>query len=153
MQANPTCYAYHFDEPSSYDNEWNGLAHHSLENVYIWNVLRHTLTENQQKQATRMAHLWLRFAAGEKPWPQFGPEHNFMVFGGTKAVLRTPAQDEKRGYSVWKTIREMGGKDLVEKWGDFAFQLCVLKRELLDQSFTPRSVVEVAKDRNPAFCN
>lgn len=29
VRANPNIYAYHFDVPSSFDNAWGGLAHHS----------------------------------------------------------------------------------------------------------------------------
>ncbi|CAJ2503303.1 Uu.00g106970.m01.CDS01 [Anthostomella pinea] len=140
MRANPHCYAYHFDEPSRYDNEWGGLAHHSLENIYIWNVLRHTLPPAQQKQAARMAALWLRFASGDSPWPAFGHEQSIMLFGGGEATLSNPSQDARRGYSRWESIRDLGGKDLIESWGEFAFQLCILKRELLDPSFEMKAM-------------
>jgi len=59
-----------------------------------------------------------------------------MLFGAGEAALRTPAEDGGRGYCVLKAIRDMGGSDLLEKWGDFAFQLCVSKRELTDPEFT-----------------
>lgn len=140
MQANPTCYAYHFDEPSTYDNEWGGLAHHSLENIYIWNVLRHTLSSKQQIQAKRIANLWLSFAAGRSPWPSFGDGQNFMVFGEGEAKMLTPSKDSVRGYEKWNAIRHLGGKDLIEAWGEFAYQLCILKRELLDPHTSPKAL-------------
>jgi len=70
-----------------------------------------------------------------------------MVFGAGEAALRTPAQDGGRDYCVWKAIRDMGGSDLLEKWGDFAFQLCVAKRELIDPEFT----LSTARNQSLAF--
>lgn len=147
MRANPTCYAYHFDEKSPYDNEWGGLAHHSLENIFIWNVLRHTLSPAQQEQAATISSMWLRFAGGQEPWQSFGREQKMMIFEKGRTKLSTPAEDPKRGYSAWKQIREMGGAELVEEWGEFAFQLCIMKRELLDPSVAPRPIEVGALDK------
>jgi hypothetical protein len=73
MRAHRDCYAYHLDEPSPCDTDWVGLAHRSLENIFIWSTLRATLPPKQQAQSRRMAGLWLRFAGGGEPWARFGP--------------------------------------------------------------------------------
>ncbi|GAB7356842.1 hypothetical protein MBLNU459_g7716t1 [Dothideomycetes sp. NU459] len=150
MRAAPTCYAYHFDELSHYENEWKGLAHHSLENIYIWNVLRHTLKPDQQRLASIMAGKWLGFANGKEPWAPFGQEQNMMIFGGKEEPhLSNPVDDKVRGYQNWQRIRELGGKDLVERWGEFSFQLCILKREILDRNVRP-AAIEVPELQNTA---
>ncbi|KAI9736173.1 MAG: hypothetical protein M1834_001058 [Cirrosporium novae-zelandiae] len=121
--------AYHFDEPSPYPNEWHGLAHHSLDNVFIWNVLRHTLPLTQQIQARRMAKFWLQFAGGGQPWVPFGMEKRVMVFGGGEAEVKTVEEDKGRGYERWGRIRELG---LVEEWGRLADEICIRRSELVD---------------------
>lgn len=32
-KSNPEIRAFHFDQPSEYDNDWKGFAHHSLDNA------------------------------------------------------------------------------------------------------------------------
>lgn len=71
----------------------------------------------------------------------FGQEQNFMIFGpNQEARMSDPTKDESRGYKNWDRIRELGGRDLVEKWGEFAFQLCIMKREILDPSVAPHAI-------------
>jgi hypothetical protein len=53
MRAHPGFFAYHFDEPSPYDTDWIGLAHQSLENIFIWSTLRDTLPPVQQAGGSR----------------------------------------------------------------------------------------------------
>lgn len=137
MRAYPSCYAYHFDEPSPFDNEWGGLAHHSLDNVFIWNVLRHTLPLSQQRQSKRMAQFWLSFANGEAPWEEFGSEAKMMVFADGEACLRTPEMDQERGYGRWKRIRELG---LAEDFGKLCDDICIRRRDILDPSVEPKAM-------------
>lgn len=141
MRAVPSCYAYHFDEQSHYDNEWGGLAHHSLENIYIWNVLKHILLPSQQRLASIMAGKWLAFANEKELWEAFGEQQTMMIFGGgTEPHLSSPKQDERRGFQNWQRIRDLGGKDFVERWGEFAFQLCIMKREILNSDVAPAAI-------------
>jgi hypothetical protein len=76
-----------------------------------------------------MAGLWLRFVQGLKPWPRFGPEHQFMTFGpnGT-AMMRQASEDMDRGYKKWATIRHEG---LMNDFGRLSDDLCILRRAIL----------------------
>ncbi|KGO47152.1 Carboxylesterase, type B [Penicillium expansum] len=134
MRAFPSCFAYHFDEPSPYDNEWGGLAHHSLENVFIWSTLRHTLPPAQQKQSEQMARLWLRFAQGEEPWERFSRAEKMMIFANGTAEIKTPAEDSGRGYERWAQVQREG---LQEAFGRLSDDLCILRRNLLDMNVKP----------------
>ncbi|KAJ5887952.1 Carboxylesterase type B [Penicillium taxi] len=134
MRAAPECFAYHFDEPSPYDNEWGGLAHHSFENIFIWSVLRHTLPPSQQEQSKRMAALWLKFGQGQDPWPKFGKNENIMIFENGQANLKTPTEDAERGYGKWSQIQKEG---LQEEFGKLADDLCILRGDLLNPDVQP----------------
>ncbi|KAK9415745.1 putative Carboxylic ester hydrolase [Seiridium unicorne] len=146
IRAYPQCYAYHFDEPSPYENEWGGLAHHSLENVFIWAVLRHTLPPSQKEQSKRMTGLWLKFASGANPWDQFGEEGNMMVFSQGRADLVNEELDQNRGYKRWHQIRDLG---LSEAFGKFADDICIRRYDILDVNFAPKAM-EVTKDPIPS---
>ncbi|RYP35287.1 hypothetical protein DL767_003875 [Monosporascus sp. MG133] len=112
MRAHPDCFAYHFDEPSYYDTDWIGLAHHSFENIFIWSTLRSTLREHQQGLSRKMAHLWLRFVVGDEPWPRFGPNQLLMFFGpDAKTSVKPAAEDTDRGYARWEAISQEGLMD------------------------------------------
>ncbi|KAJ5646846.1 Carboxylesterasetype B [Penicillium lividum] len=134
MRAFPDCFAYHFDEPSPYENEWGGLAHHSLENVFIWSPLRHTLPAAQQMQSDRMAKLWLKFAQGEEPWARFGPDKKMMIFANGSAEIKTPVEDASRGYERWEQVQKAG---LQEAFGKLSDDLCILRGNLLDVNVKP----------------
>lgn len=138
MRAHADCYAYHFDEPSPYDTDWVGLAHHSLENIFIWSTLRATLPPVQQAQSRRMAGLWLRFVGGGEPWARFGPREQLMFFGPDgKSEVRTAEEDAARGYARWEAIRREG---LMGDFGRLSDELCILRRSLLDPNVKPRAI-------------
>lgn len=138
MCAYPDCYAYHFDEPSPYDNEWGGLAHHSFENIFIWSVLRHTLPPAQVAQSKRMSGMWLQFANGKAPWEQFGAEGKMMVFGPKgRAEVKTREQDKDRGYDKWEQVRKAG---LVDQWGLLADDICMRRRDILNPAVKPQAM-------------
>lgn len=138
MRAHPDCFAYHFDEPSPYDTDWVGLAHHSLENIFIWSGLRSTLPAVQQEQSKRMAGLWLRFAKGDEPWSRFGLDQRLMFFGpnGT-AEVNTATSDSVRKYSRWETIYEQG---MMDDFGRLSDELCILRRDILDPKVEPKAI-------------
>ncbi|KAI4596300.1 hypothetical protein KJ359_005429 [Pestalotiopsis sp. 9143b] len=150
MRANPQSYAYHFDEPSPYDNEWNGLAHHSLDNVFIWSVLRGTLPAEQQRQSERMANLWLTFAAGHRPWEEFGGEGHMMVFAGGRATLETATSDSQRGYRIWQRIKEIG---LTQAWGEFSHDICIMRHAVLDINFEPKAMEVTSSSSEAGVAN
>lgn len=138
MRAYPDCFAYHFDEPSPYDTDWTGMAHHSLENTFIWSTLRSTLPVAQQTQSRRMAALWLRFTGGEEPWPRFGIDQRLMFFGPNGvAEVKRAEQDPIRGYARWEAIRREG---LLDEFGRLSDELCILRKDILDPEVEPEAV-------------
>jgi carboxylesterase type B len=137
VRANPNIYAYHFDIPSPFDNDWGGLAHHSLDNVYIWGLLRHLLPPHQQKVSSDMAQAWLKFANGQEPWRSFGENKTWAVWTNTKLEERTVEQDKDRGYAIWEEIEryskeKTGGLVMVDDFYDLCDDLCMRRRQLTD---------------------
>lgn len=137
LRSHPQMYAYHFDVPSPFDNEWNGLAHHSLDNVYIWGLLKHLLPPHQQKVSETMTECWLRFANGQDPWERFDKSGKIMIFEDDKCVMKTVQEDAARGYEKWEEIEKAGLLD------DFQFlcdDLCMRRREMTDPSVEPQAL-------------
>lgn len=137
VRANPEIYAYHFDVPSPFDNDWGGLAHHSLDNVYIWSLLRHLLPPHQQKVSSMMAQAWLKFANGQEPWAPFSRNGTWAVWMNTKLEERTVEQDKNRGYGIWEEMERYGtekgvGLALIDDFYDLCDDLCMRRRQLTD---------------------
>ncbi|KAJ4374321.1 hypothetical protein N0V83_003062 [Neocucurbitaria cava] len=137
VRANPDIYAYHFDVPSPFDNDWGGLAHHSLDNVYVWGLLRHLLPPHQQKVSSMMAQAWLRFANGQDPWTPFAQNKTWAVWTNTSLEERTVVQDADRGYAKWEEMEKFGKKKgvglaLIDDLYDLCDDLCMRRRQLTD---------------------
>jgi carboxylesterase type B len=138
LRANPQIYAYRFDVPSPFSNDWQGLAHHSLDNVYIWSLLKHLLPAHQQPVSAEMTRAWLAFANGHEPWARFDANSEFMVFEDAKWGLRTVQEDAARGYAVWEEIDRAG---LMRDFGRLADELCMRHEEICDPESKPRMLV------------
>ncbi|KAF2115004.1 Alpha/Beta hydrolase protein [Lophiotrema nucula] len=146
VRANPNVYAYHFDVPSPFENDWGGLAHHSLDNVYIWGLLRHMLPPQQQKVSADLAQAWLKFANGREPWAPFSKNGTWAVWTNTKLEERTIEQDKDRGYAIWEELEAFGkekgiGLALIDDFYDLCDDLCMRRRQLTD----PRSEIKPLK--------
>ncbi|KAL2004679.1 hypothetical protein VTN00DRAFT_3207 [Thermoascus crustaceus] len=137
VRANPQIYAYHFDVPSPFDNEWGGLAHHSLDNVYVWSLLRDHLPPCQQRVSAQMAEYWLRFANGQEPWERFDRGGKFMIFENDRCVMKSVEEDAARGYAIWETIERQG---LTNDFHDLCDELCMRREELTDSAAKPAAL-------------
>ncbi|KAI1342745.1 alpha/beta-hydrolase [Xylariaceae sp. FL0016] len=138
MRAHPRSFAYHFDEPSLYDTDWQGLAHHSFENIFIWSVIRNTLLEKQKAQSRRIAGLWLRFVAGGEPWPRFGSHQQVMIFGPNgQASMRPTSDDADRGYSRWDALRR---ENLLDDFGRLSDELCINRASIINPNVEPKAM-------------
>jgi carboxylesterase type B len=135
IRACPKVYAYHFDIPSPFENDWGGLAHHSLDNVYIWGLLKDHLPEHHHAVSAKMSEYWLRFANGEEPWERFDKHGKFMIFEDDQCVLKTVEEDKERGYAKWEAIER---EDWLDDFRWLCDDLCMWRREMLDPSVKPK---------------
>ncbi|ORY22903.1 Alpha/Beta hydrolase protein [Naematelia encephala] len=97
-QANPEkTYSYHFNQASELDNPWRGLAHHSLDYMYVFGNIRFRLNEASRKLTKVMASDFLTFANGKAPYPAvgdkmtsrtYGPNGAYDVTEGPSAIMR-----------------------------------------------------------------
>ncbi|CZR56851.1 uncharacterized protein PAC_06740 [Phialocephala subalpina] len=126
--SSPSVYAWHFDVPSPYENAWNGMAHHSFDNVLIWSVLKHTLPSQHQRIGEVMVEAWIKFANGEAPWERFDEGKRWMIFKESGAKMMDKEEDEGRGYEVWEKLHKLG---LIEDLADLSDELCLRKSEVL----------------------
>ncbi|CUM63844.1 uncharacterized protein PRCAT00001429001 [Priceomyces carsonii] len=125
--ANGNAFRYHFDEPSTYNNEWCGYAHHSLDNVYIWGMLKDSLEGPQRVLSEHMSRVWLDFANGKTVWESYKENGKSMVFGPEgKCGLVSDFDDDKRNsrYPIWRKIVEL---DLVQEFGRVCEDICLLR--------------------------
>lgn len=114
-QANGQSLVYHFYQPSSYDNQYCGLAHHSLDNVYVWGCLDHTLDREQKELSRYMGKSWIEFANGGSPWRRYneystagggkaGGTGNVMTFGPQGKYQERQQNDTQERVGIWKDI-------------------------------------------------
>lgn len=120
--ANPSSLVYHFKQTSTYDHDWNGYAHHSLDNVYVWNLLKDSLHERDRSVADEMSKLWVLFANGIESWEPYGKQRQIMVFGEEGKVELTKENEAK--VSIWKKIIELG---FVEEFSKVCEELCLFR--------------------------
>ena len=121
-------WAYHFDVPSPFDNAWKGLAHHSFDNVLIWGILRHMLSEAHQKAADRMQRAWVQFADGEEPWEELSVQGRRMVFELDYARVVAENENQGRAYKVWQ---ELEAKGLMADFAAVCEELCLRRQEIV----------------------
>jgi carboxylesterase type B len=126
--ASSTVYAWHFDVPSPFENAWNGLAHHSLDNVLLWGVLRHKLPEAHKTAGDLMVEGWVKFANGEEPWERFSKQERWMIFGLEGCKMASREEDDSWGYSIWEELRK---NNLVQDMSLLSQELCLRREELL----------------------
>lgn len=131
-------YAYHFDVPSPFDNDWSGLAHHSLDNVYVWSLLREHLPPSHCEISANMSSMWLKFANGQEPWERFDRNGRFMIFQEDQCVLKTAGQDAARGYRIWEEIER---EDLLDDFHKVSEELCMRWEEITDSKREPKAMV------------
>lgn len=138
LRAYPQMYAYRFDVPSPFDNEWKGLAHHSLDNVYVWSLLKDQLPESHQRVSDQMSAAWLKFANDIEPWERFDKNRAFMIFAPDQSGMVTADDDlKKRNYKIWEDIESKG---LLQDFGELADELCMRHEEILDPRAEPKAL-------------
>ncbi|EXJ78574.1 hypothetical protein A1O1_08975 [Capronia coronata CBS 617.96] len=138
LRANPKMYAYRFDVPSPFETDFQAQAHHSLDNVFVWGLLKESLPPNQQRISEKMSESWLRFANGQEPWDRFDKNKEFMVFGPDDYGMRSISDDAKRGYAIWEEIEREG---LMQDFGELADELCMRHSEVCDPNVPPKELV------------
>lgn len=137
IRSHPSVYAYHFDVPSPFDNDWSGLAHHSLDNVYIWSLLRDHLPPSHKKISAEMSSMWLKFTNGKAPWERFDEKGRIMIFQQDGCVMKTVEEDAARGYKTWEEIEREG---LLDDFHHITEELCMRWEEITDASREPRAL-------------
>ncbi|KAJ3550115.1 hypothetical protein NM208_g163 [Fusarium decemcellulare] len=138
IRSYPSVYAYHFDVPSPFDNDWAGLAHHSLDNVYVWSLLRDHLPPSHRKISAEMSSMWLKFANGKEPWERFDKSGKFMIFQEDQCVLKTVEEDKARGYKIWEEIERDG---LLDDFHHISEELCMRWEEITDANKKPEALI------------
>lgn len=138
IRAYPSVYAYHFDIPSPFDNDWSGLAHHSLDNVYVWSLLRDHLPPTQRKVSAEMSSMWINFANGQDPWERFDKSGRLMIFEHDRCVMKTAGEDAARGYKRWEDIEKDG---LLNDFHAISDEICMKRDELTDPNKEPKAMV------------
>lgn len=137
LRANPAMYAYHFDVPSPFDCDFKDQPHHSLDNVFIWGLLRNLLPPQQQRISEKMSEAWLRFANGQEPWDRLDKNREFMIFGPQDCGMRSVADDAARGYAIWEEIEREG---MMQDFGELCDELCMRHGELCDPNVVPKQL-------------
>ncbi|VUC33949.1 unnamed protein product [Clonostachys rosea] len=137
IRAYPTVYAYHFDVPSPFDDDWSGLAHHSLDNVYIWSLLGQHLPASHRQVSAQMSKMWITFANGNDPWERYDKSGKIMVFQPGEGVLKTAEEDSARGYKKWEEIENLG---LLDDFYRLSDELCMRREELTNAAVAPRAL-------------
>ncbi|KAH7024355.1 Alpha/Beta hydrolase protein [Microdochium trichocladiopsis] len=122
------CYAYHFNVPSPYDNAWKGLAHHSFDNVLIFEVLEHTLPDEQQEISKQMRSAWIKFANGIDPWERFDAQGRMCVFGPQNVRMQSKEEYDAKAYGNWERLDREG---LIMPLTELSDELCLQRRALL----------------------
>ncbi|CAI6097295.1 unnamed protein product [Clonostachys chloroleuca] len=135
IRAYPKIYAYYFDVPSPFDNDWSGLAHHSLDNVYIWSLLSEHLPASHRQVSAQMSEMWITFVNGNDPWERFDKSGKVMVFQPGEGVLKTVEEDSARGYKKWEEIERIGLLDDFHRLSD---ELCMMREGLTNAAVAPR---------------
>lgn len=128
--AIPHSYAYHFNVPSPYDNEWGGLCHHSFDNVLVWGVLEHTLPPEQQEIGKAMRSMFIKFANNVEPWEAFEHVGKFCIFGPKDVKQQTNNEFDRESYQRWDKIKQEG---LVEPLWKLSEELNLQRRRLLSK--------------------
>ncbi|RMJ06783.1 hypothetical protein BHE90_015287 [Fusarium euwallaceae] len=137
IRSFPAVYAYHFDVPSPFDNDWAGLAHHSLDNVYVWSLLRDHLPHSHREISANMSSMWLKFSNGEEPWERFDKNGRFMIFQEGQCALKTAEEDAERGYRIWEEIEREG---LLDDFHKVSEELCMRWEEITDSRREPKAM-------------
>ncbi|UPK91559.1 hypothetical protein LCI18_002494 [Fusarium solani-melongenae] len=138
IRSFPAVYTYHFDVPSPFDNDWAGLAHHSLDNVYVWSLLRDHLPPSHREISANISTMWLKFANGQEPWERFDRNGRFMMFQEDRCVLKTAGQDASRGYRIWEEIEREG---LLDDFHKVSEEFCMRWKEITDSKREPKAMV------------
>lgn len=132
-QANDQALVYHFYQTSSYDNQYRGLAHHSLDNVYVWGCLDHTLDREQKQLSQYMGKSWIEFANGGSPWRSYNGHRdstgsatgNVMTFGPQGKYQERQQNNNQERVGIWKEIVD---RNMVQELGKVSEGLCWRRR-------------------------
>lgn len=137
LKSYPTMYAYRFDVISPFDNDWGGLAHHSLDNVYVWGLLEKHLPPKHRAVSAQMSTAFLMFANGLEPWERYDFGNRMMIFQEDGGKMETVQEDAARGYARWEDLEKAG---LINDFHDLADELCMCHEEMCNPEAKPRAM-------------
>lgn len=108
-------YAYHFDQKSTLDGLYTGLAHHAIDIGYVFLNMKEQMTDGQRRIASKVAGDFLDFAYGREPWEQYNKRSRWMRYGpdDTCAMISEEEAEPVRKYSRMNAIVNAG---IFESW-------------------------------------
>ncbi|GJN66096.1 hypothetical protein PLICBS_000112 [Purpureocillium lilacinum] len=108
-------YAYHFDQKSTLDGLYTGLAHHAIDIGYVFLNMKEQMTDGQRRIASKVAGDFLDFAYGREPWEQYNKRSRWMRYGpdDTCAMISEEEAEPVRKYSRMNAIVNAG---IFENW-------------------------------------
>ncbi|KAM0543289.1 hypothetical protein ACHAPJ_012373 [Fusarium lateritium] len=111
----PQTYGYHFDQPCTHGELYQGLAYHALDLLYLFRNFDEQLTPAQIEMSKAIASQYIDFAYGKDPWTRFSQGQSWMRYGPDAAYkVVTEAEDEAiRRYSRLQKIIDLG---VLKEW-------------------------------------
>ncbi|CDK27222.1 unnamed protein product [Kuraishia capsulata CBS 1993] len=105
-------YCFHFDQKSDFEPT-KGMAHHSLDFIYIWNMFNEVFQDPRSADLSRkMGTRFLEFANGLEPWSRYeGIDPKYQIFGpdgADKVLALSEDLPRKKRYEAWKKICAKG---------------------------------------------
>ncbi|BFZ61681.1 hypothetical protein YB2330_002754 [Saitoella coloradoensis] len=112
-QTQSKAYLYHFDQPSSWAGPNEGMAHHALDIVYLFQSYHSQFTSPAQIALSKqMGAMWIAFANGEEPWSPYEVDdgRKAMCIGPGECRVKTEKEDEAEGRrgEAWRVMERIG---------------------------------------------
>ncbi|ODQ52658.1 alpha/beta-hydrolase [Saitoella complicata NRRL Y-17804] len=106
-------YLYHFDQPSTWAGPNEGMAHHALDIVYLFQSYHSQFTSPSQVALSKqMGAMWIAFANGEEPWSPYKVDdgRKAMCIGPGECRVKTEKEDDREGRrgEAWRVMERIG---------------------------------------------
>lgn len=125
-------YTFCFNEPNPWPGPFQGRTSHVLDVAFLFQNFNGKLPPEQRAAAEGFALDFMKFMAGQEPWPAYHPSHRTTkVFGPskgesgavTKVVDDLESPETKRGLVILELGKEVGFDKLAEVFGRFQMGL------------------------------
>ncbi|KAH6695329.1 Alpha/Beta hydrolase protein [Plectosphaerella plurivora] len=114
---------YYFMEPNPWEGPHKGRATHVQDVAYAFLNFEHLMNEDQIRVARGFASDVIKFAHGEKPWPEFRSEGKMRVYGDSgkdsDAVRSLGHGDAGPSAEVRALWKEIGNDNLSTAWDTY----------------------------------